>query len=145
MPVGQVIQRILHPGGRVEERIVQASSVPGQPGQMVIHGPGGQQQIIQSSSGGQVVQANQSPAQQAGQIVLQASSGNQQSTNPGQVVVAVSQAPRAVTPQTQVASSSSDSSTQLDLKQPKSAILQDLLKSKGVDNELKQSEKVVCF
>jgi len=143
VPVGQVIQRILHPGGRVEERIVQASSVPGQPGQMVIHGPGGQQQLIQSSSGGQVVQANQSPAQQAGQIVLQASSGNQQSTNPGQVVVAVSQAPRAVTPQTQVASSSADSSTQLDLKQPKSAILQDLLKSKGVDNELKQSDKVV--
>jgi len=54
--VGQVIQRIIHPGGRVEERIVQASAVPGQPGQMVIHGAGGQQQIIKTNSTSQPIQ-----------------------------------------------------------------------------------------
>eukprot|EP00090_Calanus_glacialis_P019014 TRINITY_DN2933_c0_g1_i1.p1 TRINITY_DN2933_c0_g1~~TRINITY_DN2933_c0_g1_i1.p1 ORF type:complete len:1649 (-),score=541.75 TRINITY_DN2933_c0_g1_i1:463-5409(-) len=141
VPVGQVIQRIIHPGGRVEERIVQASSVPGQPGQITIHGAGGQQQIIQTSGASQVIQPSQGgqvlqvsqPTSQPSHVILQPSGGAQQQT-----VV------RTATPQTQVATSSADSSTQLELKQPKSAILQDLLKSKGVESsDLKQPEKVL--
>ena len=156
VPVGQVIQRIIHPGGRVEERIVQASSVPGQPGQMVIHGSGGQQQIIQTSGaspviqtsqGGQVLQASQPTTTQASQVILQASTGvqqQQQAISSGHMVVAGGQVVRTTTPQTQVATSSADSSTQLELKQPKSPILQDLLKSKGIESsESKQPEKVV--
>jgi len=113
VPVGQVIQRIIHPGGRVEERIVQASSVPGQPGQMVIHGAGGQQQIIQTSGSSQVIQTSQGttvlqPSQptvsQASPVVLQASGGVQpQAISSGHVVVAGSQVLRTATPQTQLA------------------------------------------
>jgi len=150
VPVGQVIQRIIHPGGRVEERIVQASSVPGQPGQMVIHGAGGQQQIIQTSGSSQVIQQ---PSQvqvsqavsQPSQVILQASGGVQQQAISSGHVVSGSQVVRTASPQTQVATSSADSSTQLELKQPKSAILQDLLKSKGVESsDLKQSDKVLA-
>merc|ERR1719460_2061317 len=52
--MGQVLQRIIHPGGRVEERLVQASPVPGQPGQMVIHTASGQQ-IVQTQPASTVV------------------------------------------------------------------------------------------
>jgi len=151
-PVGQVIQRIIHPGGRVEERIVQASAVPGQPGQMVIHGAGGQQQIIKTNSTSQPIQqpgqvvASQASSQQ-GQVILQASGTGQQqvSSTGGHVVVSGSTVARTASPQSQVATSSADSSSQIDLKQPKSAILQDLLKSKNVESsETKQPDKVLA-
>ena len=150
-PVGQVIQRIIHPGGRVEERIVQASAVPGQPGQMVIHGAGGQQQIIKTSPTSQPIQqpgqvsASQATTQPA-QVILQASSGGQQqaSSTGGHVVVSGGTVARTASPQSQVATSSADSSSQIDPKQPKSAILQDLLKPKNVESsDTKQPDKVV--
>jgi len=151
-PVGQVIQRIIHPGGRVEERIVQASAVPGQPGQMVIHGAGGQQQIIKTNPTSQPIQqpgqvsASQATTQPA-QVILQASGAGQQqaSSTGGHVVVSGGTVARTASPQSQVATSSADSSSQIDLKQPKSAILQDLLKPKNVESsDTKQPDKVLA-
>ena len=102
--MGQVLQRIIHPGGRVEERLVQATPVPGQPGQMVIHTPSGQQ----------IIQTQPAPASAAsqGQIIR-----NNQQVSPASP----------------------------DFAQPKSPILQDLLKSKGENCEQIQSQILVGF
>ena len=102
--MGQVLQRIIHPGGRVEERLVQATPVPGQPGQMVIHTASGQQ-IIQT-------QPSAPTAASQGQVIR----NNQQV-----------------------------SGANTDISQPKSPILQDLLKSKGENCELIQSQTLVGF
>ena len=119
--MGQVLQRIIHPGGRVEERLVQASPVPGQPGQMVIHTASGQQ-IVQTQPASTVV----SSANTGGQIIRNTS------TPPVSAVTAV-QLNNQVSPAT------------TDITQPKSPILQDLLKSKGENCEQIQCQILVGF
>ena len=142
IPLGQVIQRIVHPGGRIEEKVVQATPVAGQPGQMMIPGTG------------QVIQIQQQPQQQQQQIVVcsgagvQVSSGGQviSSTGGGQMVrtvtVPVSQVqmtPQQVAPLPVSAApppaAVSQVSTELSNNQPRSPILQDLLKTSSNDSD----------
>merc|ERR1719300_2199731 len=89
IPLGQVIQRIIHPGGRIEEKIVQATPVSGHPGQMMIQTPGGGQQIVQTQPAtgqpaGQVIQLQQQQPQQQ-QIVVNSNAGVQVSSG-GQLI-----------------------------------------------------------
>jgi len=89
IPLGQVIQRIIHPGGRIEEKIVQATPVSGHPGQMMIQTPGGGQQIVQTQPAtgqpaGQVIQLQQQQPQQQ-QIVVNSNAGVQVSSG-GQII-----------------------------------------------------------
>ena len=69
IPLNHVIQRIIHPGGRVEEKIVPAQAVPVQAGnqqQMItIHGAGGQQQQIVQPQGQVILQPQPQTGQQA--------------------------------------------------------------------------------
>merc|ERR1719443_2444974 len=76
IPLGQVIQRIIHPGGSVEEKVVQATPVSGHPGQIVVQTPGGGQQIVQTSAAGGQQQFIQTSGGQ--QQVIQTSGGQQQ-------------------------------------------------------------------
>ena len=64
IPLGQVIQRIVHPGGRVEEKVVGTTGGQTAGGQIVLHGPGGQQHVVQAQpQQGQVI-LQQQPQQQ---------------------------------------------------------------------------------
>ena len=68
IPLGQVIQRIVHPGGRVEEKVVGTTGGH-TGGQIVLHGPGGQQHVVQAQP-------------QQGQVILQQQPQQQQQQQP---------------------------------------------------------------
>ena len=140
IPLNHVIQRIIHPGGRVEEKIVPAQvSSTGHNNQMItIHGVGGQQQILQqTTTTGQpiVIQQAQPQQQQQQQQQVVVSSGAQPvivTTTP--TMVGQTQVMRTSGPvSAQVSSVTTDSST-THINTAHSTILQDLLKSKPSEN-----------
>lgn len=101
---------------------MQASPVPGQPGQMVIHTASGQQ-IVQTQPASTVVSA----ANTGGQII--------RNTTPAVPAAAV----------TGLQLNNQVSPAYTDIAQPKSPILQDLLKSKGENSEQIQCQILVGF
>ena len=170
IPLGQVIQRIIHPGGRVEEKVVQATPVSGHPGQIVVQTPGGGQQIVQTSaaggqqqfiqtSGGQQQVIQTSGGQQ--QIIQQTNNqqvGVQQQPQGGQVMLQPQSAGQVVVSSGGQVITSSGGQTQVHVRtggqqqqvsaadhQPQSHILQDLLKSKSVQVGHPKQSVVVGF
>ena len=139
IPLNHVIQRIIHPGGRVEEKIVPAQvSSTGHNNQMItIHGVGGQQQILQqtTTTGQPIVIQQAQPQQQQQQQQVVVSSGAQPvivTTTP--TMVGQTQVMRTSGPvSAQVSSVTTDSST-THHNTAHSTILQDLLKSKPSEN-----------
>ena len=135
IPLGQVIQRIVHPGGRVEEKVVGSTQglqsqviLQQQPqqGQVTIQPQQQQQQVVVSSGG---------PVQviSGGQVIAASNTGS--SSAPAQVISGgQTQVVRtASVPQQQV---SAAPAPHADFAQPKSPILQDLLKSKSEQKEI---------
>jgi len=92
IPLGQVIQRIVHPGGRVEEKVVGTTGGQTAGGQIVLHGPGGQQHVVQAQpQQGQVI-LQQQPQQQQQPVTIQPQPQQPQQQQPvviqsGQTVV----------------------------------------------------------
>ena len=136
IPLGQVIQRIVHPGGRVEEKVVGSTQglqsqviLQQQPqqGQVTIQPQQQQQQQVVVSSGGPVQVIS------GGQVIAASNTGS--GSAPAQVISGgQTQVVRAASvPQQQV---SAAPAPHADFAQPKSPILQDLLKSKSEQKEI---------
>ena len=137
IPLGQVIQRIVHPGGRVEEKVV--GSTQGLQSQVILQQQPQQGQVTiqpqQQQQPQQVVVSSGGPVQviSGGQVIAASNTGS--SSAPAQVISGgQTQVVRtASVPQQQV---SAAPAPHADFAQPKSPILQDLLESKSEQKEI---------
>ena len=135
IPLGQVIQRIVHPGGRVEEKVV--GSTQGLQSQVILQQQPQQGQVTlqpqQQQQPQQVVVSSGGPVQviSGGQVIAASNTGSAaaQVISGGQTLVVRA----ASVPQQQV---SAAPAPHADFAQPKSPILQDLLKSKSEQKEI---------